>query len=240
VPVDRWEYLNTQLKKLDQLDLVVKRLDALDAKFTAVETALEYQEREIADLKTDGREVRSLIENVRIQCRLESEKNEQYSRRDSIRISGVPETVDEDVCKIVISLSKELGVVLSSDDISACHRVFAKNKGKRQIIVKMISRRKKEELLQQAKKLAKTKAALKGVYFNEDLTELRNNMCFLARKRKDTVKRVVTNNGNITCFLHEKKADGKNKVVRLNTPDDFAQIGANVAEVKRELGLCYE
>ena len=50
----------------------------------------------------------------------------QYSRKNSLRISGVPEKKDEDVFSIVLDISKnqlKLDPPIRREDISNCHRV---------------------------------------------------------------------------------------------------------------------
>lgn len=88
-----------------------------------------------------------------------------------------------------------------------------------------------------ARKKAKEVPRLKGVFISEDLTDMRYKMCGVLRKCGE-VKKVITNNGFITCFLHEKEADGKNKTVKIKNPDDMAKLmGVSVLSIWRRLGL---
>ena len=52
---------------------------------------------------------------------------EQYSRRESLVISGIPESVSKNQFQLqqkVISILGLIGLVIIPDDISACHRLF--------------------------------------------------------------------------------------------------------------------
>ena len=71
---------------------------------------------------------------------------EQYSRRESLVITGIPESV-KDVYELentVISTLKKLGIFIEVTDISACHRLgkFQRNaRFPRRVIVKFINRK---------------------------------------------------------------------------------------------------
>lgn len=94
---------------------------------------------------------------------------EQYSRRNSIRINGVPQTTtgQEDTDQIVIDLlNKELGIDIEKRDLDRSHRV---GKGKpRQIIAKFVSHNLKVDILKK-RGILRSKAGNK-IRINEDLT----------------------------------------------------------------------
>ena len=48
---------------------------------------------------------------------------EQYTRRSCLRISGIPETQNEDTTHHVLILAGEVGADISIDDIDRSHRV---------------------------------------------------------------------------------------------------------------------
>ena len=162
-----------------------------------------------------------------------------YSRRESVRITGVEEKREEDVEEIVIGIGRKVGVEIERRDIAAAHRVGSRKDGKeRQIIAKFVNRKDKEKLVQAARKKAKEVIELKGkVFVNEDLTDLRARMCGLARKCEG-VKSVVTMNGNILCYMKQVRHDGKNVVKRIDGPEDLAEVlGESVKVVLKKLGL---
>ena len=64
-----------------------------------------------------------------------TDAGEQYQRRISIRISGIPETKDENTDAIVSKLASDLGVHLHPSDIDRSHR-SGRVVGKRSILVK--------------------------------------------------------------------------------------------------------
>ena len=51
-------------------------------------------------------------------------KEEQYSRRNNVEISGIPNNIpDKDLENTVISICKDSGVEIDLNDIEGCHRL---------------------------------------------------------------------------------------------------------------------
>ncbi|XP_070184920.1 uncharacterized protein, partial [Littorina saxatilis] len=104
---------------------------------------------------------------------------EQYTRRNSLRIGPVPESIGENTDEIVKQLAKAVGVDLCDGDIDRSHRVGRKPTGgeqyTRSIIVKMATHRKKEQLMRSRKNLK-----------NADVTKLFTNLEWPALKRGDS------------------------------------------------------
>ena len=96
---------------------------------------------------------------------------EQYSKSNNIKISGITDTNPSETAmesaRKVISILKGKGVVdLTLADKDIAHRMRNKNGRNRDIIVKLVSRMKKEEIVHNRKHLKGT-----GVFVNEeDLT----------------------------------------------------------------------
>ena len=82
---------------------------------------------------------------------------QQYSRRSSLRIFGVPEKSDEDTDQIVCDIAmNKLGIPISCSDIDRSHRTGKLNresKRHRPIIAKFCSYRKRTEVIKARKKL---------------------------------------------------------------------------------------
>ena len=56
-------------------------------------------------------------------------KEEQYSRRNNMEISRIPNSIrDEDLENTVISICKDFGVEIDPKNIESCHRIpFSRN-----------------------------------------------------------------------------------------------------------------
>ena len=109
---------------------------------------------------------------------------EQYSRRNTIRIRGVPEAVHEDTDSVVRELAaRKLDVKLEPSNFVRSHRVGRKTEEQanrpRDIIARFTTHNVKVEILRNAKKLRGT-----NTYINEDVTKIRGAMASDARKLK--------------------------------------------------------
>ena len=95
---------------------------------------------------------------------------EQYSRKNNIRIIGVPESAEENTDAIIMQLMKEkLGVEVKESDICRSHRVGRKKPGQqRQIIVKFTRHNVKSSIMRKKKVLRNAGDDLK---IQEDLTQ---------------------------------------------------------------------
>ena len=159
--------------------------------------------------------------------RYETDRLEQYTRRDNIRIIGMEEGDNEgdDVLEgKLISLAEGMGVELDSGDISVAHRLGRHQGGRqRATIVRFTRRKKRTELL-------KNKAKLKGknIFLNQDLTDMRATMLKMV-KELDTVKFTSTRDGKITVRL---KANPE-EIIVIDTLDDLWKLGVQDVDHKR-------
>ena len=149
----------------------------------------------IASLRQENAELKARIEMLENRA----EAAEQYSRRNCLRIAGVPENQSENTDVYVIDLSRATEAEVSLDDIERSHRVGKpKNAGRpRDIIVKISSYRTRRKLYE-----ARTKTrdrGYRGVYINEDLTKSRSKLLLKARKmvKNKLVKSAWSSDGNI-------------------------------------------
>jgi len=139
----------------------------------AVADALRKVNQEIGRLQS---EVTSLKEHVRVldnQLKCRTDDVEQYTRRNNLRVFGIPETPGEDTDRLIVNLAKEqLGVDLPLEAIERSHRVgsrpAARQGGRerhRPVIVRFCSYRDRRRVFQAKKKLKGTDISIK-----EDLT----------------------------------------------------------------------
>ena len=119
------------------------------------------------------------------------EKNdelEQYSRRNSVRISGVPEPSDHEDCyQKVLDIANntlQLDPPLAIEDIDRTHRVGTKQLDgtTRPILVKFATYR------QRYRVVTKRNLLPKPLYINEDLTSKRATLMWKARQAKRAKK----------------------------------------------------
>ena len=85
-------------------------------------------------------------------------KWEQYSRRNNIKISGIPNTIpDNDLENTVISICRDSGVEIDPKDIEGCRRLPLSRNSRwqdKRVIVKFVNRKHLEALLRDKKPIS--------------------------------------------------------------------------------------
>ena len=186
------------------------RIDGLESNINTLQTKNEELEKENSSLITRI----AALEKI-------ADQSEQYSRRNSLRISGLKEHTGENTDDIVVNMAATIGCDLQLNEIDRSHRVGKPDATKtrhREILVKFASYRARQ-------KMYKIRTSLKdngyaGVFLNEDLTRKRSNVLFEARKvvKADCAKGAWSADGNILI------KDFTDKVHRLTSVDDLNAI----------------
>ena len=170
--------------------------------------------------------------NIRLN-KYETDRLEQYTRRENVRIFNYAGVADESLEQSVVTLLNDMVAVDSDerfkvDDISVCHRLGKKQEGSvdtRPIIVRFVSRQ-KVQLVFRSKKNLKTLDKYKGgdrrksVFITEDLTQLRLKLRDIV-KNHTGVTGVYTREGIIYGTLNGRK-------FTVSNPDDLFKIGIDV------------
>lgn len=190
----------------------------------AVTTAVASAVREIT------REVMQSNKKIQRSClvnKYDTDKLEQYMRRDNVRISGIQEDEDEEEVILetkVINVAAEIGVELEPRDISIAHRLGKPENGKnRPVIVRLCHRKKKSEIMRK-KKVLKNKP--KELFISEDLTPLRVSLLKMVKDHPG-VEGATTVDGKILAWQK-----GKPRPVVLHTPDDLYKVGITLPDWK--------
>ena len=198
---------NVTLKESDLKTIANVLKEAFDPKLTEmvnsiVTGVIEGLQLQIKKLQKENKD---LLERV-AKLEIRADVAEQYSRRNCLRIAGVPENEAEDTDTYMIDLSKAIGADVTLDDIERSHRVgkppstvsFSERVNRpRDIIVKFASYRIRRKVYA-ARTNTKT-SGYNGVYINEDLTKPRNKLLLKARKmaKANRLKSAWSSDGNI-------------------------------------------
>jgi exosome complex exonuclease DIS3/RRP44 len=175
------------------------------------------------------------------------DEQEQYSRMNSLRISGLVEKRDENLTERIVDMACDhLNVQIDEDDIDRIHRIGpVKPNVTRNIIVKFTSFQVRNKIFRARSNLKKTREQVrqerladeidpeiqpsedeeesrepedyKGVFINEDLTRTRAHLLWLARKKK--YEKSITD-----CWSFNGRVlikDLQNKVKLIKTPNDL-------------------
>ena len=148
----------------------------------------------VSKLEKENKDLRERVEKLEAKA----DAAEQYSRRNCLRIAGVPENQAADTDGYVLDLSRAIGAEIALTDIERSHRVGRPSAGRtRDIIVKFASYRTRR-MVYGARTTTKDSGYV-GVYINEDLTKPRNKLLLKARKMVKTklLKSAWSSDGNI-------------------------------------------
>ena len=153
----------------------------------AVKEATDVLTEQVKDLQDENKSLvkaNSDLEKRLSQVESDNDSLEQYSRRNSIRISGCPEVAEENTDEIVIKLSQELDASICPSDIDRSHRVGnVVDRGRASssdILVKLGTYNARQRLFLKQREL-REKDTTKHIFLNKDLTKIRSKLLYEAR-----------------------------------------------------------
>ena len=155
---------------------------AIDKAVTkAVAAANAAREEEIAQLKAELAQQKQANNDL-----------EQYSRKNCLTISGLPDKANESVSQTVIELARVMGVDLLPTDIDVAHRLGPQGRSSaRHIIVKFVRFEKREEMYGARKKIRDGQQSPNSpisadvpVYISDSLTRHNQEIMYVARQLK--------------------------------------------------------
>lgn len=125
---------------------------------------------------------------------------EQYSRRQNLRIYGIPEKTDENTDQIVVNMcKKQLGIDIDVSQVCSSHRIGKTSEGKhRALIVKFTNHNTKSAVYNNKKLLKSTNIVIK-----EDLTYNKLQLLKLVSRKTDR-KNVWTRDGVIFLRVNDQ------------------------------------
>ena len=213
--LDNFRDINTQLQKeVSELRDIVK---SKDSKITALEARVENLESKI-------------------------DQQEQYSRRNSLRVSGIPEETDEVIIPKVINLLNtelKLQIPIEPQEIDRLHRVGKpKQSSPRAVLIKFARYTNRAKVyknrfqLKRATDKIPSNEAIRDLtsendnqqkqvlYINEDLTQFRSKLLYQARvlKKDKRIKECWSSDGALLI----KDNDGR--ISTINTMTDLNRI----------------
>ena len=205
--------VRSTLRALFGVDEKEKELQELKEEVAAQKVLLSQQEERLADL-------------------------EQYSRRNCLNFTGIPENDDENTVQLAQDLGKMANVKLEKGDIDRAHRIGAPRRATpdqprpppRPLIVKFVSYQKREAVWFGRKDLRKAKPprgssvderSAKEIYVQENLTRRNQDIMYEARQLRRAGKLwAVWSDG---CVMKVKKTQ-QSPTVRLRSKADLRQF----------------
>jgi len=221
---------------IDQLLDALRSKDVLSLIGAAVAEAIKPTlQQEMATLVAQNRQLEGDVEILKHrlserdlameELAIKLDRSEQYTRRNNLRIMGIPETQGEDTDKLIVNVAKDMGVDLSTTEIDISHRVprypSTPQTKARPIIVMFVSNASRRSLLANRSKLkAVGKKSAPKIFVNEDLTKTR---AIIARKARGLVSEGRIESSWVTggVILIKKKDGTVNKVSNVAQYDEI-------------------
>ena len=206
----------------DSLNKASKLNASLREELTKTKKELQFTKQELNQEKD---------ETLKVWCAFDD--LEQYTRKNTLEIHGIPEHVYSDTESTVIKIANALHVNIQPDDIEISHKLKGKE-GKRPIIVKFSSHKSKSKLYKERTKFrsikitdifpsytAATESNRDRIYINENLTPYRKDLLKEAnqRKKNNLLRSVWTLDGQIYV---KTSPDGER--IRIFSTDDLVNI----------------
>lgn len=152
---------------------------------------------------------------------------EQYTRRNTVRISGIPEEPTENaLAKSLDALNDIFKVTPPVDcsEIDRLHRVGPPRTDgtPRNMIIKLVSYQTKRRIMDAKKNMKNAPVTDKfpnPLYVNEDLTAKRSTLCWHARRYRNQghLKDVWTTDGNVLVRTHSGTVKGVHSLAELDS-----------------------
>ena len=193
------------------VDMLLER-EAVSKSITELTSEVKRLTGIVTRLETDLSVAKRINESLQKQLILTERQcwaNAQYSRRECIEISGIPNSIkDDDLEGKVVEVFDKLGVVIKEENVEACHRI--KHSSERTII--KLSRRKDCQQIMKVKKdlrnmdLSETSLPVNtNLFVNESLCSYYNCLWSSCKKLKmsNKIYCFYTVNGTIKVKHHE-------------------------------------
>lgn len=214
-----------ELKVTERCDKIMDEKIALacDAQFKAHADRLKDVEGENALLHARVAELETKLDSKMNERVLVDDELEQYIRRDSVRVWGIPESAGENTDSLILQLCNDLSVTMTPADIARSHRVGKPERRKtRAIICKFATYNKRRALFKERSQLRKSEKG-KNIYVSEDLTARRSGLLYTCRRLKNAgfIQGCWTTDGRILV------KDLKDDILQIMVKTDIAkfQIG---------------
>ena len=173
-------------------------------------------------LKARDQKIQAL-ENAVITLQLKIDDQEQYSRREALRITGIPETENENTNQLVVALCNDtlkLDTPLQDSDLARSHRSGDASKSNRVILAKFATYKIRDHVIRARSNLKDhNKDNDSPIYINEDLTKRKAGLFYRARQLKNEklILDTWTWDGPVRVKDNNRKIHVINTIEDLNT-----------------------
>lgn len=155
----------SKVADMDKTELESLIANAVKDAVQNVCTAIEDLKQEVANLKSALSDRDEEINMLKEKLESRLDEQEQYGRRNNIRIFGIPEQENENTDQIVLDVAKRIQAKVDISLIDRSHRVGRRGEKPRPVIVKFTSYAARRAVFSVKKNLKGS-----GITIREDLT----------------------------------------------------------------------
>ena len=192
--------------------------DYNDERFLYLERSLASMQNETYSYTSDIKKLKTQIESLE----KELYQFQQYNRRESVEISGIPDNIEQNKLETtIINILRRVGVWnLESYEIAACHRLRRKlgNEHTQRVIVRFTNRKRVFQCLQARKYLRDNIYEHPKMYIHDSLCQKYKDLfeeCLKLKENGD-LKKIWTYNGIINIKLTENYYERAKKVFHIS------------------------
>ena len=212
--------------------------DAQDANMDGNEETKEDINTELQKLKDDRKEDHQNFVKESRKNHLEGDQRDQYSMRDTIRVTGVPYKIGEDTNDLIRRIAHSIGVIVNKDDISVSHRTGRRRGNNPRAIVCRFTRRDvKHQILRNRRNAKHITHDDDGnpckIFIDEKLTTMRANVCKYLRDQKVNHH---TWDGKIFITNSDQREETDSEWKLLDRAEDWIKWEKS-DKIKMELGI---
>lgn len=189
----------------------------------SLQTCVESLTKQLKEKDTTISHLQDQINQLEQKC----DTQEQYSRRNSLRLTGLKEHEHEDIGEVVIDIinnKMKVSPEIKVDDIDRIHRVGPKKTNhQRQVIVKFATYRARQRVFEAKRNLREANAGRStNMFWNEDLTKKRTTLLWQARQQKKAgkIKDCWSYDGNILV------KDRNSKIMPISSANELVNIAS--------------
>lgn len=193
------------------------------------EERLRYLELSVGNLQNETygyiEEIINLNDKI-VTLETDLSKLHQYNRRESVEISGIPESIpQENLEEKMVEILRRVGVWgLNHYEIAACHRLEKlHNENMPRVIIRFINRKRAFQCLQSRRYLKDTIWEFPNIYIHDSLCPKHKNLYDRCNTLKinGTIKKLWTYNGIIHIKTSDNYREWPKKVYHLNDLEKY-------------------
>jgi len=191
------------LEKLSNLEETFSRkFEDITLKLTAIEDKISGLDVSIKENQALAQQTAQRVEEIEIAL----ESTLIYQRRNNLEINGVPSRESENLYELMSKIANLLNIQLDKKDIDIIHRVPTRLPKPQPIIVRLLNRWKKLEILDQKPRIKTSDLGLPGpsqnIYIGHHLT--RNQHILLGKAKQKCLEWGGRDKGAIAGHFHGK------------------------------------